>query len=414
VHVKGNLVREIEERILAEKKLQNLYQNLESEVSRRTAELRTTNERMMKEIEERERIDLLLKKSESRMRSILSAMTDMVFAFDDKSRFTFAHIPSDQNPFLPPEFFLGRPHNAVMPVHLHELFNRAFSSITQGKIAEYQYPLEMESGTEWYTAIYSPAYKDGIFDGGVAVVRNVTAIKVQEEKISAMMEELRRSNDELQQFAYVASHDLKDPLVTLGGYLQRLERKYHDEFSASAVDLLCRAFSSVQKMERMIDQLLSYACMRSDKDDHSEVDTACLVSDVVDSLTGLILKEEATVELKSLPVVVGERIMIEQLFQNLISNAIKHRGEKKPVITISAERKDDTWVFFIRDNGSGIPPAYAERIFNLFERLNPKSRDGSGIGLAVCKKIVELHGGRIWVESKPGEGSVFSFTIPSA
>ena len=413
IHVKGNLVREVEERTKAEKNLQNLYQNLENEVARRTMELRQSNELLTREIDERARVEILLKKSESRMRGILSAMTDFVFAIDEKTRFTFAHVPTGEDSYLSPEVYLGHPHNDVMPERLHEQFNAAFEQIRNGQNVEYQYYLDIQGEQEWFSAILSPAYKDGVFEGGVAVIRNITEVKRKEEKLRGVMDELQRSNEELEQFAYVASHDLKDPLVTLGGYLKRLERKHSFELSHEAFTLLSRAFSSVEKMERLIDKLLSYACMHTDPECHDDVNTGELVEDVLEQLSGLITRERAVVSCSMLPVIKADRMMMQQLFQNLISNAIKHRGNEDPVIRIGVEWIDNSWIFSIHDNGMGIPETEIERIFKLFERLNYAEHDGSGIGLAVCKKIVEIHGGKIWVESVAGKGSVFRFSIPA-
>lgn len=414
IHIKGDLVREIEERSRAERKLQSLYQGLEEEIARRTGELQRTNERLIREIAERQRIDHLLKKSETRMRGILSAMTDLVFAFDERTRFTFAHLPEGEEVFLSPEIFLGRAHNEVMPDYMHAAFENAFAEIREGRIAEYDYYLDMDGTKLWFSVILSPAYRDGRFDGGVAVVRNITEAKHREAQLRGIMDELTRSNEELAQFAYVASHDLKDPLVTIGGYLRRLDRKHGMAMGYDAHTLLDRAVSSVQRMERLIDELLSYACMRTDSSAHDDIDTAELVGEVTERLYGLISREQARIDYNGLPVVRGERVMIGQLFQNLIANAIKHRGEDSPVIAIGAERKNGCWVFSVRDNGCGIAEHDAERIFKLFEKLGSKEHDSSGIGLAVCKKIVEIHGGRIWVESEVGKGSVFCFTIPAA
>jgi PAS domain S-box-containing protein len=414
IQIKGNLVREIGERTIAEKKIQSLYQHLEDEIARRTQELKSTNARLYREIDERERLETLLKRSESRMRGILSAMTDLVFAFDSQTRFTFAHLPEDEDVYTSPEIFLGRPHNEVMPEHLHASFNEAFALIRDGGIAEYDYYLDIPVGRLWFTVTLSPLYRDGAFEGAVAVVRNVTEAKQKELQLQGIMDELTRSNEELAQFAYVASHDLKDPLVTIGGYLRRLDRKHGMDMGYDAHALLDRAFSSVQKMERLIDHLLSYACMHTDSSRYDEFDSGELVSEVSERLYGLISRESARIEYNGLPVVRGERTMIGQLFQNLIANAIKHRGPDCPVISIGAEKKADCWIFSVRDNGCGISPRDVERIFKLFEKLNQSEHDSSGIGLAVCKKIVEIHGGRIWVESEEGRGSVFCFTIPAA
>ncbi|MGL4369219.1 MAG: sensor histidine kinase, partial [Spirochaetota bacterium] len=272
--------------------------------------------------------------------------------------------------------------------------------------------LNFPHGDRNYSAVLSPSYKDGVFDGAVSVVRDITESKRQEDRISAMVEALRHSNEDLEQYAYIASHDLKDPLVTLGGYLKRLERKHSSSLDEDAQSLLERAIVSAHRMEQLIDHLLAFACMEGDSRNYGAVDTSELVGEVVERLYSLISKEKAIVYFENLPTVIGERVLLSQLFQNLVSNAIKHRAQRSPEIVISAAQTDCEWIFSIKDNGVGIAEQHIGKIFQLFERVNPAEENSFGIGLAVCKKIAELHNGRIWVDSQQGEGSTFHFSIP--
>ena len=237
-----------------------------------------------------------------------------------------------------------------------------------------------------------------------------------EEALARQATELERSNAELEQFAYIASHDLQQPLQVLSGYLELLIDRHGPTLTDDARQLLERASASAAHMDRLIRDLLAYSRVGTASDSNFEpTSTAAALDQALDNLGAAITESGGKVEVGAeLPVVWGDDMLLCQLFQNLIGNALKFHGPAKPVVRVHSERRDEEWLFAVADNGMGIEPTNAERIFAMFERLQPSDDfPGTGIGLAICRKIVERHGGRIWVESEVGRGSTFFFTLPA-
>jgi PAS domain S-box-containing protein len=233
------------------------------------------------------------------------------------------------------------------------------------------------------------------------------------EQEKQQKQELARSNADLQQFAYVASHDLQEPLRMISSYLQLIERRYKDRLDDSANDFINYAVEGATRMQQLIQALLSYSRLGTRAGSFKPVDVAIALDRALANLRASIDENSAIITHDSLPVVVADETQLVQLFQNLISNAIRFRGVESPQIHIGAQPIEQGWQFAVNDNGIGIEPQYAERIFMIFQRLHGRNEyPGTGIGLAICKKIVESHGGLIWVESEPGRGSTFLFTIP--
>jgi signal transduction histidine kinase len=226
--------------------------------------------------------------------------------------------------------------------------------------------------------------------------------------------ELARSNTELQHFAYVASHDLQEPLRMVASYVQLLARRYKGKLDNDAEDYIAFAVDGATRMQALINALLSYSRIGTKSKAFQLTDCDEILRAALKNLQLAISDSQATITSRRLPTVLGDATQLEQLFQNLIANAIKFRGDKAPVVRVSAEQQGNEWIFSFRDDGIGIDPQYFERIFVIFQRLHSKEEyPGTGIGLALCKKIVERHGGRIWVESQPGKGADFRFTIPT-
>lgn len=240
------------------------------------------------------------------------------------------------------------------------------------------------------------------------------AVREKAEVIVALRsQELARSNAELEQMAYVASHDLQEPLRMVTSYLQLLEQRYGGQLDADAHDFIEFAVDGAKRMQALIDDLLSYSRVGTKAKPLQPTDCEAVMKTALQSLRMAIEESGAQIQCAGLPRVLGDAAQLAQLFQNLIANAIKFRGEAVPRIDIRTEREDGFWRFEVRDNGIGIAPDYFERIFVMFQRLHNRSKyPGTGIGLAICKKIVERHGGRIWVDSAPGQGAVFKFTLP--
>jgi light-regulated signal transduction histidine kinase (bacteriophytochrome) len=229
-------------------------------------------------------------------------------------------------------------------------------------------------------------------------------------------QELTRSNDELRQFAFIASHDLQEPLRSVTSFCNLLKDEYQGRLDEEADNYIERVVQGAQRMKALVTGLLSYSRVNRDEaQPFGQVDTCEVVADAIANLQLSLDDSGAEICLGKLPTVVGDRVQLCQLLQNLLGNAILYRGDPPPKIRVDAARDGNWWEFAVQDNGIGIAPEYHRQIFEVFRRLH--SRDeypGTGIGLAVCKKIVQRHGGSIWVESQPGAGTTFRFTLQAA
>jgi light-regulated signal transduction histidine kinase (bacteriophytochrome) len=227
------------------------------------------------------------------------------------------------------------------------------------------------------------------------------------------LEELRLSNEELEQFAYVSSHDLQEPLRMISSYLQLLQRRYQGKIDDKADKYIYFTVDGAARMQVLINDLLEFSRVNTRAEEPEPTDCEFVLNQALSNLNLYITENKATVSYGSLPKVMADSTQLGQVFQNLIINGIKFHSEEAPKIHLSAEKNASEWVFSVQDNGIGIDPQYSEKIFEVFKRLHNKEEyPGTGIGLAVCKKIVERHGGRMWVESELGKGSTFYFTLP--
>jgi PAS domain S-box-containing protein len=242
---------------------------------------------------------------------------------------------------------------------------------------------------------------------------DITARKKAEDTLKLKLEELSRSNAELEQFAYVSSHDLQEPLRMISSYLQLLQRRYQGKLDDKADRYIYFAVDGASRMQNLINDLLEFSRVATRAREPEPTDCEFLLIQALSNLDLYIKENKVTVSHDSLPEVMADSTQLIQVFQNLITNGIKFNTERAPKIHISAEKKDNNWVFSVQDNGIGINPQYFEKIFEVFKRLHKKEEyPGTGIGLAICKKIVERHYGHIWVESEPGTGSTFYFSLP--
>jgi PAS domain S-box-containing protein len=227
-------------------------------------------------------------------------------------------------------------------------------------------------------------------------------------------EELRRSNEELERFAYVASHDLQEPLRTVASYVQLLSRRYRDRLDPDALDFIDFAVGGVRRMQRLIDDLLAFSRVGTRGAPLVPTDAQAALESALATLHASIADSAGTVTSDALPVVIADAGQLTQLLTNLIGNALKFRGDNPPRVHVGVARDGRIYTISVQDNGIGISPEYFERIFVIFQRLHSQEEyPGTGVGLAICKKIVERHGGRIWVESTAGQGARFSFTLPA-
>ncbi|MEG3986146.1 PAS domain S-box protein [Microcoleus sp. S28C3] len=254
----------------------------------------------------------------------------------------------------------------------------------------------------------------------ICAIEDISQRKLVQELLQASLDiqtryaqELTRSNAELEQFAYVASHDLQAPLSTIAGYAQLLENRCHNQLDAQGNKFLRNIVNSCGRMQALIDDLLQYSRVGRSEKPFDVIDCNLVFEDACANLQLAIRQNQASVTKGDLPKVRGDSFQLLQLFQNLIGNAIKYRSSEAPMVRVSASREGDSWVFSVQDNGIGIAEQYHPRIFQIFQRLHTqKQYSGTGIGLAICQRIVDRHGGRLWVESELNRGSTFYFSIP--
>lgn len=380
---------------------------------------------------ERSRVEKRLRESERRTRMVLENCTDAFIACD-QSGVIKGWNPQAENMFgWRKEEVVGKTlAETIIPAYLQETHKHDLATLSSNdraslfrRRAELQlvhrngHMIPVELGL-------FPILIGDDHDELCAFVHDISARKAielrtkqlneeLEQRVEARTEELARSNAELQQFAKVASHDLQEPLRAVEGYVRLLEKRYKGKLDSDADEFIAFIMDGVDRMVKLIQSVLAHASIgTSDIKNVQLVDCKSVLGDVISNLSATIVESNAKVIVDKMPIVEGNRGELIQLFQNLLSNAIKYRGERDPEIHVRAEENVHEWVFSVQDNGIGIDSRYTEKIFDMFARLHGKtSYSGTGIGLAICKKIVETHGGRIWVQSEPGSGAIFFFTL---
>ena len=311
------------------------------------------------------------------------------------------------------KFWDGKNIHADDRNRVHEKYNEA---IIQHQSFDMEYRILGQDGKFiWLHEIGVPYKDNNIYQGFIGIGVDITIKKDSEMQLRNYNQDLKRSNEELEQFAYVASHDLQEPLRMVSSYTQLLARRYQDKLDDDANEFIAFAVDGANRMQTLIQDLLSFSRVGKSKQSLKPIELDEILQSVLSSLTMVIDESNAQIEIQQhLPRVLADQSQLQQLFQNLISNAIKYRCEDRVVcINVSYRKTEDLWQFSIADNGIGIGTNYFERIFVIFQRLHGKDKySGTGIGLAVCKRIVEGHGGTIWLDSELGSGSTFHFTLP--
>lgn len=290
-----------------------------------------------------------------------------------------------------------------------------YDALSEGKPAAADVSLRRGDGSVFFGHVKLCSFDSTRPEKGIIVtISDISDRKRAEKELRTRTADLERSNKDLEQFAYVAAHDLREPLLAVSAYLKVLERRYNNKLESGARKLIGSAVDAAMRMDTLIQCLLAYSRLASDIPLLEPVDLETVLDTAQANLQPVIEGSGAAVSRDPLPIVPGNAPQLVQLFQNLIGNAIKFCGDKAPEIRVSAIRESAEWQISVRDNGIGIEPPFFERIFLIFQRLHTGMEyPGTGIGLANCRKIVERHGGRIWVESEPGKGSTFFFTLPA-
>jgi PAS domain S-box-containing protein len=349
------------------------------------------------------------------LRAIVDSLQDGIVAYDDEERVVFFN-PAAQRILGVPREDLEAGERTWVPLGTDgeplptEQRPVAITARTGRPCAGVDVGVQREDGSIAWTIVSTQTLDAAPGPNGrYRVVAAFTDVTERREAVAA----LERSNAELAQFAYVASHDLSEPLRMVSSYLQLLRRRYHGQLDEDADEFIDFAVSGANRMRALIEDLLAYSRAGRTADPRP-VDAGLVVADVLSSLAAVVAEARAQVSVGNLPAVMGDRVALAQVFQNLIANALKFRRGSGPGVWITAEREGSFWRFAVADDGIGIETRHQERVFKMFQRLHDReSFEGTGIGLAICRKIIERQGGQIWVESREGGGSVFRFTLPA-
>jgi PAS domain S-box-containing protein len=369
------------------------------------------------DVTERKHAEAALRESESRFRSLTQLSSDWYWEQDAQFGLTFMSGRMGERTGLDAAAYLGRKRWDTPALNLSEAdwaTHRAqLERHEPFRNFEMQRPTE-DGGSRWISLSGEPLFDDaGKFTGYRGVGSDITERKSAELALREAHEELKRSNAELEQFAYVASHDLQEPLRMVSSYTQLLLRRFGERFDGDSREFMGYIVDGAARMKQLIEDLLAYSRVGTRGKDFREIPVEEALGRAVSNLRAAIQETSAAVSWDPLPTVLADDTQLTQLFQNLIGNALKFRSSSVPRIHVFVANNEPAWHFMVRDNGIGIEPQYFERIFMVFQRLHNKADyPGTGIGLAICKKVVERHGGRIWVESRPGDGSAFHFTLP--
>jgi len=389
---------------------------LEMKVEQRTAELTTTNKQLIAEVAERRQAEVALRRSEERFKQVAESAGDWIWEISAEGVYTYSSPIVEKLLGYKPEEIVGKKYfyDLFAPEVKEDLKKAAFETFAKRESFKgFINPNMHKNGS---TVILEttgvPVVDDeGNLYGYRGVDRDITEREKAEKIQAELIEEIESVNRELRDFAYVVSHDLKAPLRGIDTLAKWILADYADKFDQEGKEQMDLLLNRVERMHNLIDGILHYSRIGRVKEEKTEVDLNELVPDIIDILAP---PENITITIENeLPVIECEATRITQVFQNLLSNAVKYIDKPQGRIRVGCVEEESCWQFSVTDNGPGIEERYFEKIFQMFQTLSPRDEvESTGVGLTVVKKIVEMYGGRIWVESKVGEGSVFLFTLP--
>jgi PAS domain S-box-containing protein len=380
---------------------------MQLDLKRRNAELKNANERLEEEIEERKLAEGACLAASAYNRSLIEASLDPLVTISAEGKITDVNTGTERVTGYSRNELIGRDFADYFtdPEKARAGYQQVFRD---GLVKDYELEIRHKNGKLTPVIYNASIYRDdsGKVDGIFAAARDITARKRAEE-------DLIRSNADLQQFAYVASHDLQEPLRNVASCVQMLEKKYNNKLDADADQYIRYAVEGAARMKVLIQELLAYSRVGTRGKRPEPADCEQVLARTLNNLKPAISEAGAVITHDQLPTILADDTQLLQVFQNLIGNAIKFRRDEPPQIHLSAIKNKDEWIFSVKDNGIGIESRHLDRIFVIFQRLHKRADyEGTGMGLAIVKKVVERHGGRIWVESELGVGTTFYFTMP--
>ncbi|MDP8963852.1 MAG: ATP-binding protein [Cyanobacteriota bacterium] len=395
--------------------------------------LKQTNERLQREIRDRHHAEVALRESYNLLHTVIDTTPDVVFVKNLDDCYLLMNLPGASLFNKLPEEIIGQDDTALLPPEAAARVQANDRSIMESNTCQVFQEVFVIQGEERTYLVSKSPYRDseGNVLGLVGFAKDISPLKQTKEALRRANEELEqrvllrtaelsqanaelvRSNTELEQFAYIASHDLREPLRKIKSYAELLAETYQGQLDDTADKYITYVTDGATRMQALISDLLTYSRVGRGNLTLEGTNLATVLEQTLGDLSVNIAETSALITADPLPTVRANGQQMAQLFLNLIANAIKFRGDATPKIEVKAELQDKEWLVAVRDNGIGIKPQYAERIFEIFQRLHSREKyPGTGIGLAICRKIVDRHGGRIWIESQLGQGTTFYFTLP--
>ena len=367
--------------------------------------------------------DLVRARQESAqyLRKIIDAADSLIFVKDREGRFVLANQATASFFSTTVDGMIGRTENYFRSLDTAEQIRQLLDKNADVICSQKEVHSDVEiigadKQTHWFTMARVPLLnQEGECDSVLVLATDIAERKKMEESLKEYAGRLQRSNEDLQRFAYIASHDLQEPLRSIVSYSQLLDRRYRGKLDADADEFLGYLVEGGLRMRMLIQDVLAFSCINANELQLTETDTGPVLAEVEQGLDQMIRASEAIITHDPLPVVMADHMQMVQLFTNLISNAVKfHRPGVMPMVHIRARKNGQFWEFSVADNGIGIELEYFERIFVIFQRLHSRQEyEGTGIGLAIARKILERHGGELWISSTVGRGTTFYFTLPA-
>jgi signal transduction histidine kinase len=358
----------------------------------------------------RMRTELRLHEAQQTNESILRALPDWLYIINKNGEFTGTNNATTLPDYIPDYGLIGKTFADVMPTEISLSFTEALSQVMETEIAaSFEYYDNTIYKDRFFKAIIAP-FKTNEY---LVIIRDITDLKQAQIELVSKAKKLELSNKELEEFAYVVSHDMKQPIRTIISYLSLLKKKHMQLLPPEGQEFVNFSIDGANKMSDLIRDILQYSRLDQQLNMEPNISLNNVVGKVRKALNETIVANNAEIICAELPVITGNETMLTELFQNLIENGIKYNKTEKKKVTVEVSESPTEWLFRISDNGIGFDQQYAQQIFKMFKRLHTDGEfQGTGIGLTICQKVVEKHGGQIWAESVKGEGSKFNFTLP--
>ena len=370
-------------------------------------------------------LDALIETRETKQRLIdaLEVSPSGLVLFDKDDRLVLFNSMAEQmNLTLGRKLTTGMEYSEYERLNLENQFPDASSDEIDKKLAETvkQHRKSMKEGTPGTVErkigpdLWIRSTNNRTAEGGtIGILTDITALKQTQENLEVQATELQRSNEELEQFAYLASHDMQEPLRVIASFCDLLQLRYADKLDDDGKEFIGYAVDGARRMRSLLDDLLTYSRVGRSEIKISPVPLTEVMTEIQGRLSSIIEDEKADLTFDDLPTVNGDQTLLTQLLQNLVGNGIKFHGDTPPKVHVSAERETNCWTISVRDNGIGIDPQYADKVFQMFQRLHGSDTyAGNGLGLALCKRAVERHGGKIWIDPSEASGSTIKFSLP--